>query len=231
MAAQRRRTARRARTAATQRAGRRRVARDAARPGALGLDEAARPLARLAATRRAARARARWRRGQRLRVARREQEAGLAVADQLAVAADVGGDEHASLRHRLERLQRRDQLGQAHRLARIDEHVDQLVVALHLGVRHAAGEDDAVRDAQRARPAPSAPPPAARRRPAAPAASGASATSSGDAPRAAGRALRRRRRSRRSRARSRRRARAASRKPASGARAEAERARRRPHSG
>ena len=60
------------------------------------------------------------------------------------MAADVGCDEHAALRHRLERLQRRHELGQPHRAPRIGEHVDQLVVALHLGVRHASGEDHAI---------------------------------------------------------------------------------------
>ncbi len=105
-----------------------------------------------AASRRAARAPL-DRRRQRAGVAGREQEAGLAVADQLAVAADVGGDEHAALRHRLQRLQRRDEFGQPHRQARIGQHVDQLVVALHLGVRHAAGEHDAVGKPGVARPA------------------------------------------------------------------------------
>ena len=68
--------------------------------------------------------------------------------------ADVGGDEHPALRHRFERLQRRDELGQAHPLPRIGEHVDQVVVALHVGVRHAAGEDDAIAERQAGPPAP-----------------------------------------------------------------------------
>ena len=41
------------------------------------------------------------------------------------MAADIGGGDELALRHRLQRLQRRHQLGQPHRLARIGEHVDQ----------------------------------------------------------------------------------------------------------
>ncbi len=35
--------------------------------------------------------------------------------------------------------------------ARVGEHVDEVVVALHFGVRHAAGEHDLVLDAERGR--------------------------------------------------------------------------------
>ena len=38
-------------------------------------------------------------------------------------------------------------LGQPHPVARIRQHVDQIVVALHLAVRHAAGEDHAIGEA------------------------------------------------------------------------------------
>ena len=60
------------------------------------------------------------------------------------MATDIGGDEHPSLRHRFERLQRRDQVGEAHLAARIREHVDQFVIALDVAVRDAAGEYDAI---------------------------------------------------------------------------------------
>jgi hypothetical protein len=65
--------------------------------------------------------------------------------------ADIGGDEHAALRHRLERLERSDDLGQAHAMARVREDVDQIVVALHFRVRDAAAEYNAIGDAARAR--------------------------------------------------------------------------------
>jgi len=66
--------------------------------------------------------------------------------------AHIGGDEHAALRHRLEWLQRRHEIRQAARPPRIDEHVDQIVVALHFGVRDASGEDDALGQPERSRP-------------------------------------------------------------------------------
>ena len=88
------------------------------------------------------------------------------------MAADVGRDEHAALRHRLERLQRRHELGEPHRQPRIGEHVDQLVVALHSAcgtrpVNTTRSREAARRDlrAQRSLPA-------GRRRPAARAAFG-----------------------------------------------------------
>ena len=88
-----------------------------------------------------------------VRVVGRKQRAGIAVADQFAVAADIGRRDQPALRHRLQRLQRRDQIGQPHALARIGEHIDQAVIALDLIVRHAADEADV-----RRRPA--TPPPA-----------------------------------------------------------------------
>ena len=81
---------------------------------------------------------------QRARIARREQEPGFAVAYELAVSANVGGDEHAPLRHRFERLQWRDDLGEAHPMARIGEDVDQFVVAMDVGVRNAPREDHSI---------------------------------------------------------------------------------------
>jgi len=92
--------------------------------------------------------------GQRLRVAGREQPAGLAVPDQLAVAAHVAGHQQPPLRHGLQRLERRHQVGQAHRVARVRQHVHQVVVALHLIVRHAAREHHALGHAQALRPGP-----------------------------------------------------------------------------
>ena len=70
-------------------------------------------------------------------------------ADQLPVPADVGRDEQSPLRHRLERLERRDEVGEAHRQPRVHQHVDEVVVPLHFVVRNAAGEHDLVRDAER----------------------------------------------------------------------------------
>jgi hypothetical protein len=63
------------------------------------------------------------------------------VPDQLAVTADVGSDQHPSLRHCFERLERRDEFGQPDRQTRIGEDVDQFVITLHFGVRHPAGEN------------------------------------------------------------------------------------------
>ena len=47
------------------------------------------------------------------RVVSREQNAGFAVREQLAVPADIGRGDEAPLRHGFERLQRRHQIGQA----------------------------------------------------------------------------------------------------------------------
>ncbi len=62
----------------------------------------------------------------------RKQVAGLAVADQLAVAADVGGGDDPLLRHRLQWLQRRNQLGQPARDARKNKNVGKVVIAADL---------------------------------------------------------------------------------------------------
>ena len=119
------------------------VACHAVGPGALGLNEAPRCGAALRPAF-AVRQQAVDRTGQRRGVAGLEQGARFPVAHQFAVTADIGGDEHQALRHRLQRLQRRHHLGQADRQAWIGQDVDLLVVALHLVVRHAAGEDNAI---------------------------------------------------------------------------------------
>ena len=87
--------------------------------------------------------------GEIARVAGVEQHAGLAILDQFLVAADVGRHHQPPLRHRFQRLQRGDQFGQPHRVARVDQHVDQVVIAVHFVVRHAPGEDHAVLQVER----------------------------------------------------------------------------------
>ena len=47
------------------------------------------------------------------------------MANEFAVAAHVRGNQQTSLRHGLERLQRCYQVGQTHRLARVDQHIDE----------------------------------------------------------------------------------------------------------
>ena len=61
--------------------------------------------------------------GQILRLVRREEVSGLAIADQLAMSADIRCDDDALLRHCLQRLQRRHKLGEPQRDARKDEQV------------------------------------------------------------------------------------------------------------
>src|SRR5574337_1439930 len=58
-----------------------------------------------------------------------EELAGFAVANQFLVASDVGRYEKPALRHGLERLQRGDELSEAHGVARVSEQVDLVVVA------------------------------------------------------------------------------------------------------
>ena len=60
------------------------------------------------------------------------------------MAPDIGGGDDPPLRHRLERLQRGDQIGQPAALSWIGEHVDQRIVALDLGMRDPAGEGYAI---------------------------------------------------------------------------------------
>src|SRR6185437_7394371 len=76
---------------------------------------------------------------------------GLAMPNELSMPADVGGDENASLRHCLQRLQWRHQLGQATAATRIDEQVDEFIVSLHLGMWNATGKDDSPRQPERSR--------------------------------------------------------------------------------
>ena len=85
---------------------------------------------------------------ERVDVAGLEQHTGFLVADQLAVAADVGRHEQAALRHRLERLERRHEFGEAHRQSRIDQHVDEFVVAVHFVMGNATDEADLVVERQ-----------------------------------------------------------------------------------
>jgi hypothetical protein len=53
------------------------------------------------------------------------------------VATDIGGQHNAGAAHRLER---RHQLGQALRVARMDQEIDEPVIIGHLAVRHAVDE-------------------------------------------------------------------------------------------
>src|ERR1039457_3416284 len=82
------------------------IPRDALCPGALDLDVAARlgPDSRpqVAALQQLA-----DRLGQRAHFAGLEEEPGFAVTDQFAMAADIGGDEHAALGHGFEGFKRR----------------------------------------------------------------------------------------------------------------------------
>src|SRR3546814_5246010 len=73
------------------------------------------------------------------------------MLDQLAMTADVGRRDKLPLRHRLQRLQRRHQLRQPHRLSRIGENVDQRIITLDLVMRHAADEMDSVRCGRKCR--------------------------------------------------------------------------------
>ena len=88
--------------------------------------------------------------GEGARIVRRKQISCLAIANQLAMSADARGDDDPLLRHRLERLQRGDQFRQPVRHPREDEKIDQIVIRLHLLVRHATGKDDAVVQFERA---------------------------------------------------------------------------------
>ena len=74
-------------------------------------------------------------------IARRKQKACFTVSNQLAVSTDIGGHKHAALRHCLQGLQRCDQLGQADRQPGVRQHINQLVIALHLSVSNTASED------------------------------------------------------------------------------------------
>ncbi len=73
-----------------------------------------------------------------------EEDASLVVLDQFFMAADIRGDKELALGHGFERLERGDEFGQAHRVARVSEDVDQVVIAADFIVWHAAGEDDMI---------------------------------------------------------------------------------------
>ena len=60
------------------------------------------------------------------------------------MASYVRRHDNPLLRHRLERLERRHQLGQPHRQARKDEKVGQIIIALDLLVRDPTGKDDGI---------------------------------------------------------------------------------------
>ena len=80
--------------------------------------------------------------------ARLEQHRRYAVLQQLAMAPDIGGYDEASLRHRFQRLERGDEIREAHGEPRIHEDIDEIVVAAYLIVRNSPREHDAIRDAQ-----------------------------------------------------------------------------------
>ena len=89
-----------------------------------------------------------------MRVARFEQKPRFPVSNQLAVTANIGRHEHLSHRHRLERLQRRHELGEPHAQPRIHEHVDTLVVALNFVERNTPREGDLAIETRCRRPLP-----------------------------------------------------------------------------
>ena len=64
------------------------------------------------------------------------------MSNQFFVPTDIGGHEHVALGHGFERLERRDQFGQPHRVPRVRQHVDQIVIAIDFGMRHAARKDN-----------------------------------------------------------------------------------------
>ena len=81
-----------------------------------------------------------------------EEEAGLVTLDELGQASDVAGEHRAAHRHGFQRLERRDELGQAHAPPRADEDVDQRVKITHLVVGNLTGEDHAIPEARGHRP-------------------------------------------------------------------------------
>ena len=70
------------------------------------------------------------------------------------MAAYVRGHEHASLGHRFEWLQRRDDLCEPHAVPRIGKDVDELVVLLHVGMRNAPHEYHPIGESARERERP-----------------------------------------------------------------------------
>src|SRR3546814_65016 len=85
---------------------------------------------------------------QRAGIVRFEKIAALPVHQEFPMAADVRSHHDRTLRHRLQRLQGGNQVGEPHAVAWIDEERHQVVVAAHLLVRHPPGEDDLIADTQ-----------------------------------------------------------------------------------
>ena len=77
-------------------------------------------------------------------IAGTEEGAGLAIADQFPVTANVGSNQKLALGHGFERLEGWHQIGHPHRFSRIAQQVDLAVIALDFAVRHAPGKDDAI---------------------------------------------------------------------------------------
>src|SRR5690606_8589230 len=67
------------------------------------------------------------------------------------MTTDVRREHELALRHRFERLQRRDRVGQLRAAPRIDERIERAVVTLHLVMTDAADETHALVDAEIAR--------------------------------------------------------------------------------
>ena len=84
---------------------------------------------------------------QRLPISSLEQDAGLVVFDEFLVATDVRSDEKLALGHGFQRLQRRHEFSQAHRVARVGEDVDQIVITIYVLVWHTAGKDHNILEA------------------------------------------------------------------------------------
>ena len=80
-------------------------------------------------------------------VAGRKQVTRLAIAHQFAMAAYIRGQHKPSLRHRFEWLERGHELRDTDSKARIDHHVDDAVIALHLIMGNASCEDHPIFEA------------------------------------------------------------------------------------
>jgi len=87
----------------------------------------------------------------RCRIACRKQDARIVIAYQLSMPAYIRREHHPAERHRLQRLERRNEFGQSHRAARIDHRVRHAVIAGNIVIRDAAREDDLVLNIQRLR--------------------------------------------------------------------------------
>src|ERR1700759_3439681 len=77
-----------------------------------------------------------------------KQVSGLAIADQLAMPADIGGSDDALLCHRLERLQRCNEFGQAPRHTGKYQYIREVVIARDFTMRYPASKDDIARKAE-----------------------------------------------------------------------------------